>query len=114
MSRVWLLVRTFGARLFLTTWMEADERGPGSGIESKSLIQRSEGQIPEMATILNKQEVELLLHTRALLEEILETLEISTDPRTSKALREGLKDLRAGRVRPYREFTKELRGSHEL
>ncbi len=30
-----------------------------------------------------------------------------------KKLREGLRDLRAGRVRPYREFMKELRSSHE-
>ncbi len=68
----------------------------------------------EMASILNKHEIELLMHTRELLEEILETLEISSDPPTSKALKEGLKDLKAGRVRPYREFTRELRGSHEL
>jgi hypothetical protein len=64
-----------------------------------------------MASILNKQEIELLVHTRALLEEILETLEISSDPRTSKALREGLRDLKAGRVRPHRGFAGELRGS---
>ncbi len=55
-----------------------------------------------MASILNKHEIELLVHTRVLLEEILETLEISSDPRTSKALREGLRDLKAGRLRPYR------------
>jgi hypothetical protein len=66
----------------------------------------------DMASILNKQEIELLVHTRALLEEILETLEISSDPQTSKALREGLRDLKTGRVRPYREFARELRGSH--
>ncbi len=67
-----------------------------------------------MATILNKQEIQLLIHTRALLEEILESLEVSNDTHTSKALREGLRDLKAGRIRPYREFAKELRGSHEL
>jgi hypothetical protein len=31
-----------------------------------------------MATILDKQEIQLLVHTRALLEEILESLEVST------------------------------------
>ena len=67
-----------------------------------------------MASILKKQEIELLVHTRALLEEILETLEISSNPQTSKALREGLRDQKAGRVRPYREFARELRASHEL
>ncbi len=67
-----------------------------------------------MATILKKQEIQLLLHTRELLDDILETLEVSKDPHVSKALREGLKDLRTGRVRPYREFARELRSSHEL
>lgn len=67
-----------------------------------------------MASILRKQEVELLKHTNVLLEEILETLEIAQDPRASKGLREGLRDLKAGRVRPYREFAKEIRSSHEL
>ena len=32
----------------------------------------------------------------------------------AKALREGLRDLKAGRVRPYREFAKELRRSRAL
>lgn len=32
----------------------------------------------------------------------------------SKALREGLRDLKTGRVRPYREFVKELRSSRTL
>jgi len=67
-----------------------------------------------MATILKKQEVELLLHTRELLDEILETLEVSNDSRTSRALKQGLRDMKKGRVRPYRDFVKELRGSHEL
>ncbi len=67
-----------------------------------------------MATILKKQEVQLLIHTRELLEEILETLEVSSDSKTSKALRDGLKDMSAGRVRSYREFARELRGSHDL
>ncbi len=70
--------------------------------------------VPGMTAILRKQEVELLIHTKMLLEEILETLEVSSDPRASKALREGLRDLKTGRIRPYREFTKELRSSHEL
>jgi hypothetical protein len=55
-----------------------------------------------------------LVHTRELLDEILETLEVSSDPRTSKALKEGLRDMKNSRVRPYRDFVKELRSSHEL
>ena len=70
--------------------------------------------IPELATILRKQDFELLVHTRELLDEILETLEVSSDPRTSKALKEGLRDVKNSRVRLYRDFVKELRSSHEL
>ena len=67
-----------------------------------------------MATILKKKELKLLLDTRNILEEILETLEIAGDARTVKALQEGLRDMKAGRVRSYREFTRQLRGSHDL
>jgi PHD/YefM family antitoxin component YafN of YafNO toxin-antitoxin module len=67
-----------------------------------------------LATILKRQEIELLISTRDILEEILETLEVAEDPRTSKALKEGLRDVKAGRVRPYKQFVKELRSSHEL
>ncbi len=67
-----------------------------------------------LAIILKKEEVELLLSTKELLDELLETLEISNDTRTSRAIVVGLKDMKAGRVRPYRDFVKELRGSHEL
>jgi len=67
-----------------------------------------------LATILRKQDVELLVHTRQLLDEILETLEVSNDTCTSKALKEGLRDIKSRRVRPYRDFVRELRSSHEL
>ncbi len=67
-----------------------------------------------MATILRKHDVELLIHTKEILDEILETLEVSGDQSTSKALKEGLRDMKNDRVRPYREFAKELRRSHEL
>ena len=67
-----------------------------------------------MATILRKNEVELLKQTSVLLEEILETLEVAGDSHACKAVKEGLRDVKAGRVRPYRQFVKELRSSHEL
>ena len=70
--------------------------------------------ILELVTILRKQDVELLVNTRELLDEILETLEVSSDPRASKGLKEGLRDMKSGKVRPYREFVRELRSSHEL
>lgn len=62
-----------------------------------------------MATILKKHELKLLLDTRNILEEILETLEVAGDPRTVKALQEGLRDVKAGRVRSYREPMAQLR-----
>lgn len=62
-----------------------------------------------MAGILRREEVELLSRTRDILDEILETLEIASDRRTLKSLREGLRDMKAGRVRPYAEFARELR-----
>ena len=70
--------------------------------------------IVELATILRKQDVELLVHARELLDEILETLELSSDPRASKGLKEGLRDMKSGKVRRYREFVREFRSSHEL
>ena len=76
----------------------------------KALIHRVSILIVELATILRKQDVELLVHTRELLDEILETVEVSSDPRASK----GLRDMKSGKVRPYREFARELRSSHEL
>ncbi len=82
--------------------------------ESKSLIRALRDWLVDMATMLKKQEIELLRHTSVLLEEILETLEVAEDPQASKGLREGLRDMKAGRVRPYRQFAKELHGSHEL
>ncbi|HZY95130.1 MAG TPA: hypothetical protein VFE98_09815 [Candidatus Bathyarchaeia archaeon] len=56
----------------------------------------------------------MLTRTREILDEILETLEVAKNPRTVKAYREGMRDLKQGRVRSYREFTKELRSSHDL
>lgn len=66
-----------------------------------------------MATILRKQELELLARTRDILEEILESVEVASDRTALKRLREGLRDMRMGRVRTYKEFAKELRSSHE-
>lgn len=67
-----------------------------------------------LATILRKNEVEVLKQTSVLLEEILETLEVSSDPHASKALGEGLRDMGSGQVRLYRQFVSEVRSSHEL
>jgi len=64
-------------------------------VNRKKIVNRKD-KLQEKSTISSEQA------------EIIETLEISDDPRTSKAVKEGLRDLKAGRVRPYREFAKEL------
>jgi hypothetical protein len=67
-----------------------------------------------LASILRKQELELLTRTKDILEEILESVEIASDKTALKSLREGLRDMKAGRTRPYKDLAKELRRSHEL
>ncbi len=67
----------------------------------------------DIATILRKNEVELLKQTRVPIVEILETLEVERGPHASNTVRGGLRDMKASR-RPCRQFVKELRNSHEL
>ncbi len=67
-----------------------------------------------LTSILAPKEIELLTRTRDILEEILETMGIGSDRRTLKALHEGLRDMKHGRVRPYSDFARELHSSHEL
>ena len=50
----------------------------------------------------------------ALLEEELETLEVLADEELMEALKEAEEDVRAGRVRDYEEFIKELRQAGEI
>jgi hypothetical protein len=68
----------------------------GHGLVSRKKIVNRKEKLQEKSTISSEQA------------EIMETLEISNDARTYKAVKEGLRDLKAGRVRPYREFAKEL------
>jgi len=65
-------------------------------------------------SILTDEDRKLLLRVSRLLEEVLETLEITSDQETVKAIREAEEDLKAGRVRGYDEFVEELRRSGEI
>ena len=65
-------------------------------------------------SILTDEDRKLLLRVSRLLEEVLETLEITSDRETVKAIREAEEDLKAGRVRGYDEFVEELRRSGEI
>ncbi|HDI01251.1 MAG TPA: hypothetical protein ENF78_02360 [Candidatus Bathyarchaeota archaeon] len=64
-------------------------------------------------SLLTDEDRELLRRVHALLEEVLETLEILADKELMKALKEAEEDVRAGRVRDYEEFIKELREAGE-
>jgi len=58
---------------------------------------------------LEEKDVQLLIKLRNLLDELIELVEVETDEETLAGVDEGLKDIREGRVRPLREFLKELK-----
>ena len=64
--------------------------------------------------LLTDDDRALLLKVSSLLEEIIETLEILEDEEAMKSIREAEGDVKAGRVRGYREFLKELKESGEI
>jgi len=64
--------------------------------------------------LLTDEDRALLLKVSGLLEEIIETLEILEDEEMMKSVREAEGDVKAGRVRGYREFLKELKESGEI
>jgi len=64
--------------------------------------------------LLTEEDRALLLKVSSLLEEIIETLEILEDEEAMKSIREAEEDVKAGRVRGYREFLRELKESGEI
>jgi len=64
--------------------------------------------------LLTDEDRALLLKVSSLLEEIIETLEILEDEEAMKSIREAEEDVKAGRVRGYRDFLKELKESGEI
>jgi|GEM_PF-749211 len=66
------------------------------------------------SVVLSHEQVELLVRTRDLLEELIETLSVMGDREMVEAVRRGEEDLKAGRRRGYREFIGELRKSGEI
>jgi len=64
--------------------------------------------------LLTDEDRELLTKVSGLLEELLETVAILEDEDTMEAIREAEDDIKAGRVRGYEEFIKELKGSGEI
>jgi len=64
--------------------------------------------------LLTAEDRALLLRVSNLLEELIETLEVLEDEETLKSIKEAEEDVRAGRVRDYDEFLKELKKSGEI
>jgi len=64
--------------------------------------------------LLTEEDIKLLRRLNCLLEEVLETLEVLADEELMEALKEAEEDVRAGRVRDYEEFIKELRQAGEI
>jgi len=54
------------------------------------------------------------LKVSSLLEEIVETLEILKDEDTVESIRQAEEDVKAGKVRSYSDFFKELKESGEI
>jgi len=66
------------------------------------------------SVVLAREQMELLVKTKNLLEELIETLDILADREMVKAIRRGEEDLKAGRTRSYEGFIEELRKSNEI
>lgn len=64
--------------------------------------------------VLDREQVELLKRTRDLLDELIETLDITEDQTMMDAIKEGERDVEAGRTRKYSEFIEELKDSNEI
>jgi len=66
------------------------------------------------SVLLTDEDRALLLKVSSLLEEIIETLEILEDEDAMKSIKEAEEDVKAGRVRDYKEFLEELKKSGEI
>ena len=61
-----------------------------------------------MTTILTTEEKELLTRAASLMEELLETIEVSQDKQVAKELKAALKEVDQGKTRPIGDLIKEL------
>jgi hypothetical protein len=61
-----------------------------------------------MTIILTAEEKELLTRAANLMEELLETIEITEDKQVAKELKAALKEVDQGKTRPIEELIKEL------
>ena len=61
-----------------------------------------------MTTMLTTEEKELLARAANLMEELLETIEVSQDKTTVKELKKALQEVEDGKARPIEELIREL------
>ena len=61
-----------------------------------------------MTTMLTTEEKELLSRAANLMEELLETIEVSQDKTTAKELKRALQEVEDGKARPIEELIREL------
>ena len=69
--------------------------------------------MPESVLLTNEDRA-LLIRVSSLLEEIVETFSILEDKETMTSIKQAEKDIKAGRVRDYYEFLRELKQSGEI
>ena len=67
-----------------------------------------QGEMQNMTTILTSEEKELLSRAANLMEELLETIEVSQDKTTAKELKKALREVEDGKARPIEELIREL------
>ena len=64
--------------------------------------------------LLTAEDRALLIKISNLLEELIETLEVLEDEETMKSIKKAEENVKAGRVRDYDEFLKELKKVGEI
>jgi hypothetical protein len=69
--------------------------------------------MPE-SVLLTDEDRALLIKVSSLLEEVVETFSILEDKEAMSCLKRAEEDVKAGRVRDYDEFLKELRKTGEI
>jgi hypothetical protein len=64
--------------------------------------------------LITEEDRQLLQRVGDLLEEVIETLEITENPETMREVEEARRDTREGRVRDYSELREELRKAGKI
>jgi len=59
-------------------------------------------------SLLSKKEVNLLVKTNQLLEEVLETLDVMSDGEAMEEIAESRREAKVGKTRPFRSLLEEL------